>query len=84
MHVIFLRFKMIAHQKKICKKLKTGAKMTHFPLEIVKFKKDNQIGKIVGWSNATQIYKVKIAKGVYLSAKEEDLFSDYQTFSELN
>jgi hypothetical protein len=58
--------------------------MSHFALEIVKFKKNNQIGKIVGWSNATQLYKVKIAKGVYLSAKEEDLFSDYQTFYQLN
>lgn len=58
--------------------------MIHFPLEIVKFKKDNQIGKIVGWTNENQLYKVKIAKGVYLSAKEEDLFSDYKTFLELN
>lgn len=58
--------------------------MMHFPLEIVKFKKDNQIGKIVGWINANQLYKVKIAKGVYLFAKEEDLFSDYKTFLELN
>jgi len=61
-----------------------GKNMTHFTFEIVKFKKDNQIGKIVGWSNATQLYKVKIAKGVYLSAKEEDLFSDHKTFLELN
>ena len=58
--------------------------MKHFAFEIVKFKKDKQIGKIVGWSNATQLYKVKIAKGIYISAKEEDLFDDHQTFLELN